>query len=228
MAQNVQVRKPPQHVCSREDTVSFMNMQMCLKENVSRLSHFVILGLFSFLLILPTCGFRADLVRNVNPSSFWTFKKSSSPKRSFEIGPVLFAPCSGYTNTPSPPPRLCARSGLFQHFFSNNSRINKDKHLQLLVRHLRQTHWPAACFPPRSGSRGQAAAAAKGGRKREASPPAVRTRGGQKSEEPPSKRAKRWGLWQPWTRLPLQCFSRSIFKCLGGGGVWVRGASAAR
>ncbi|XP_075959343.1 biorientation of chromosomes in cell division 1-like 1 [Anarhichas minor] len=42
------------------------------------------------------------------------------------------------------------------------------------------------------GTRGQAAAAAaKGGRKREASPPAVRTRGGQKSEEPPSKRAKR-------------------------------------
>ncbi|KAM9849653.1 uncharacterized protein bod1l1 [Aulostomus maculatus] len=40
------------------------------------------------------------------------------------------------------------------------------------------------------GMRGQAAAA-KGGRKREASPPAVRTRGGQKSEEPPSKRAKR-------------------------------------
>ncbi|XP_074530476.1 uncharacterized protein bod1l1 isoform X2 [Halichoeres trimaculatus] len=40
------------------------------------------------------------------------------------------------------------------------------------------------------GTRGQAAAA-KGGRKREASPPAVRTRGGQKSEEPPSKRAKR-------------------------------------
>ncbi|MEQ2167043.1 hypothetical protein GOODEAATRI_000175 [Goodea atripinnis] len=34
-------------------------------------------------------------------------------------------------------------------------------------------------------------ARAKGGRKREASPPAVRTRGGQKSEEPPSKRAKR-------------------------------------
>ncbi|XP_047441431.1 biorientation of chromosomes in cell division protein 1-like 1 isoform X2 [Mugil cephalus] len=41
------------------------------------------------------------------------------------------------------------------------------------------------------GTRGQAAAAAKGGRKREASPPAVRTRAGQKSEEPPSKRAKR-------------------------------------
>ncbi|XP_078117531.1 biorientation of chromosomes in cell division 1-like 1 [Sander vitreus] len=40
------------------------------------------------------------------------------------------------------------------------------------------------------GARGQAAAA-KGGRKREASPPAVRMRGGQKSEEPPSKRAKR-------------------------------------
>ncbi|XP_029369112.1 biorientation of chromosomes in cell division protein 1-like 1 [Echeneis naucrates] len=40
------------------------------------------------------------------------------------------------------------------------------------------------------GARGQAAVA-KGGRKREASPPAVRTRGGQKSEEPPSKRAKR-------------------------------------
>ncbi|XP_038555463.1 biorientation of chromosomes in cell division protein 1-like 1 isoform X2 [Micropterus salmoides] len=40
------------------------------------------------------------------------------------------------------------------------------------------------------GTRGQAAAA-KGGRKREASPPAVRTRGGQKSEEPLSKRAKR-------------------------------------
>ncbi|KAM9376625.1 uncharacterized protein bod1l1 isoform 2-T2 [Pholidichthys leucotaenia] len=40
------------------------------------------------------------------------------------------------------------------------------------------------------GTRGQAAAA-KGGRKREASPPAARTRGGQKSEEPPSKRAKR-------------------------------------
>ncbi|XP_023253898.1 biorientation of chromosomes in cell division protein 1-like 1 isoform X2 [Seriola lalandi dorsalis] len=40
------------------------------------------------------------------------------------------------------------------------------------------------------GTRGQAAVA-KGGRKRETSPPAVRTRGGQKSEEPPSKRAKR-------------------------------------
>ncbi|KAK2904393.1 biorientation of chromosomes in cell division protein 1-like 1 isoform X1 [Channa argus] len=40
------------------------------------------------------------------------------------------------------------------------------------------------------GTRGQAAAA-KGGRKREASPPVVRTRAGQKSEEPPSKRAKR-------------------------------------
>ncbi|XP_076005169.1 biorientation of chromosomes in cell division 1-like 1 isoform X2 [Genypterus blacodes] len=39
------------------------------------------------------------------------------------------------------------------------------------------------------GTRGQAAA--KGGRKPEASPPAVRTRGGQKSEEPPSKRTKR-------------------------------------
>ncbi|CAG5989786.1 unnamed protein product [Menidia menidia] len=39
------------------------------------------------------------------------------------------------------------------------------------------------------GTRGQAAS--KGARKREASPPAVRTRGGQKSEEPPSKRAKR-------------------------------------
>ncbi|KAM4554978.1 uncharacterized protein bod1l1 [Odontesthes bonariensis] len=39
------------------------------------------------------------------------------------------------------------------------------------------------------GARGQAAP--KGPRKREASPPAVRTRGGQKSEEPPSKRAKR-------------------------------------
>ncbi|XP_061580898.1 biorientation of chromosomes in cell division protein 1-like 1 [Cololabis saira] len=39
------------------------------------------------------------------------------------------------------------------------------------------------------GTRGQVAA--KGGRKREASPPAVRTRGGQKPEEPPSKRAKR-------------------------------------
>ncbi|XP_041846363.1 biorientation of chromosomes in cell division protein 1-like 1 isoform X2 [Melanotaenia boesemani] len=39
------------------------------------------------------------------------------------------------------------------------------------------------------GTRGQAPS--KGGRKREASPPAVRTRGGQKSEEPPSKRAKR-------------------------------------
>ncbi|XP_032383428.1 biorientation of chromosomes in cell division protein 1-like 1 isoform X2 [Etheostoma spectabile] len=39
------------------------------------------------------------------------------------------------------------------------------------------------------GVRGQAAA--KGGRKREASPPAVQKRGGQKSEEPPSKRAKR-------------------------------------
>lgn len=42
----------------------------------------------------------------------------------------------------------------------------------------------------RSGTRGQAAAG-KGGRKREASPPVVRTRGAQKSEEPPSKRAKR-------------------------------------
>ncbi|XP_071255321.1 biorientation of chromosomes in cell division protein 1-like 1 isoform X2 [Salvelinus alpinus] len=42
------------------------------------------------------------------------------------------------------------------------------------------------------GTRGQASASAKaGGRKREASPPAVRTRGGQKSEEPPSKRTKR-------------------------------------
>ncbi|XP_046876340.1 biorientation of chromosomes in cell division protein 1-like 1 isoform X2 [Hypomesus transpacificus] len=42
------------------------------------------------------------------------------------------------------------------------------------------------------GTRGQAVVtAAKGGRKREASPPALRTRGGQKSEEPPSKRAKR-------------------------------------
>ncbi|XP_056140134.1 biorientation of chromosomes in cell division protein 1-like 1 [Lampris incognitus] len=40
------------------------------------------------------------------------------------------------------------------------------------------------------GTRGQAGAT-KGGRKREASPPAVRTRGAQKSEEPPSKRAKR-------------------------------------
>ncbi|KAM6923422.1 uncharacterized protein bod1l1 [Xenentodon cancila] len=39
------------------------------------------------------------------------------------------------------------------------------------------------------GTRGQVAA--KGARKREASPPAVRTRGGQKPEEPPSKRAKR-------------------------------------
>uniref|UniRef100_A0A1A8NZN2 BOD1/SHG1 domain-containing protein n=1 Tax=Nothobranchius rachovii TaxID=451742 RepID=A0A1A8NZN2_9TELE len=43
-----------------------------------------------------------------------------------------------------------------------------------------------------AGTRGtRAQAAAKGARKREASPPAVRTRGGQKSEEPPSKRAKR-------------------------------------
>lgn len=42
------------------------------------------------------------------------------------------------------------------------------------------------------GPRGQAGvAAAKGGRKRDASPPAPRTRGGQKSEEPPSKRTKR-------------------------------------
>ncbi|XP_078809654.1 biorientation of chromosomes in cell division 1-like 1 isoform X2 [Oryzias latipes] len=39
------------------------------------------------------------------------------------------------------------------------------------------------------GTRGPAAV--RGGRKREASPPAVRTRGGQKSEEPASKRAKR-------------------------------------
>uniref|UniRef100_A0A1A7XJD4 BOD1/SHG1 domain-containing protein n=1 Tax=Iconisemion striatum TaxID=60296 RepID=A0A1A7XJD4_9TELE len=43
-----------------------------------------------------------------------------------------------------------------------------------------------------AGTRGtRAQAAAKGARKREASPPAARTRGGQKSEEPPSKRAKR-------------------------------------
>ncbi|XP_052368859.1 biorientation of chromosomes in cell division protein 1-like 1 isoform X4 [Oncorhynchus keta] len=42
------------------------------------------------------------------------------------------------------------------------------------------------------GMRGQASASAKaGGRKREASPPTVRTRGGQKSEEPPSKKTKR-------------------------------------
>ncbi|XP_067104424.1 biorientation of chromosomes in cell division protein 1-like 1 isoform X2 [Osmerus mordax] len=42
------------------------------------------------------------------------------------------------------------------------------------------------------GTRGQAVvAAAKGGRKREASPPALRTRGGHKSEETPPKRAKR-------------------------------------
>ncbi|KAF6726340.1 Biorientation of chromosomes in cell division protein 1-like 1 [Oryzias melastigma] len=43
-----------------------------------------------------------------------------------------------------------------------------------------------------AGSRGtRGPAAARGGRKREASPPAARTRGGQKSEEPASKRAKR-------------------------------------
>ncbi|RVE67546.1 hypothetical protein OJAV_G00103750 [Oryzias javanicus] len=43
-----------------------------------------------------------------------------------------------------------------------------------------------------SGSRGtRGPAVARGGRKREASPPAARTRGGQKSEEPASKRAKR-------------------------------------
>lgn len=43
-----------------------------------------------------------------------------------------------------------------------------------------------------AGTRGaRAQGSAKGGRKREASPPAARTRGGQKPEEPPSKRAKR-------------------------------------
>ncbi|XP_057705981.1 biorientation of chromosomes in cell division protein 1-like 1 isoform X2 [Corythoichthys intestinalis] len=40
------------------------------------------------------------------------------------------------------------------------------------------------------GMKGQVTAT-KGGRKLEASPPAVRTRGGQKTEEPPAKRAKR-------------------------------------
>ncbi|KAG7269025.1 hypothetical protein CRUP_010740 [Coryphaenoides rupestris] len=40
------------------------------------------------------------------------------------------------------------------------------------------------------GTRGQAVGA-KGARKREASPPAVRTRAGPKSEETPAKRAKR-------------------------------------
>lgn len=75
----------------------------------------------------------------------------------------------------------------------NNSWINKDK-FWLRLKHDTWDKRSDTCslFPSRSGTRGQAAAATKGGRKREASPPAVRTRGGQKSEEPPSKRAKRW------------------------------------
>lgn len=82
--------------------------------------------------------------------------------------------------------------------FTNNPRINK---------------WTDTCslFPSCRGTRGPAAA--RGGRKREASPPAARTRGGQKSEEPASKRAKRWDLWEQWkVQLVPCCFYAPYLK----------------
>lgn len=90
---------------------------------------------------------------------------------------------------------LCARNKgvLDVTVLMNNPWINRDiflQHLKHDTLDIRQTD-TCPLFPSCSGTRGQAAAAVKGGRKREASPPAVRTRGGQKSEEPPSKRAKR-------------------------------------